>query len=115
MVAGPPEVAQPGAALVPTALRELLGLMGKLAELPPVPAGDDGWEARSALELRRRIMLQVRIASLADQLAICDLNPAVAPECLDRHCQLSAASLREELAKPLGYEPEPEGEAPAGR
>jgi len=54
------------------------------------------------------VLLQARMISLADQLAVSDRYPKVAAECLARHCENAAGAVREQLAVPLGYEPEAE-------
>lgn len=95
-------------ALVPPELRELLDLLGELAEpLPDAKAGSaDGWTRRRDLEDSRSVLLRVKVSSLADQLRICDKYPGVAAETLASHCRIAAEAVREHLAKPLGYEPE---------
>jgi hypothetical protein len=96
------------AAWILPGLRELLGLLGKLAEPLPYPADVADYPGRRDLEDRRHVLLQARMISLADQLAVSDRYPKVAAECLARHCENAAGAVREQLAVPLGYEPEAE-------
>jgi hypothetical protein len=102
--------------LVPPELRELLEVFAELAKLPPLPALQvgihDAW--RNAREDRAAV-LRVRIRALADELRIADKYPSGAQD-LAEYCTRVTASVRQELAKPLGYEPksEPAGGRPDG-
>jgi hypothetical protein len=98
--------------LVPPELRELLTLLSDLAQPLPCPVqGSGGWDARHDREIWHTCMLRTRIDGLVDQLRVGDQYPSVAAECLASYCQRSAAAIRAELAKPLGYDAdEPKGE-----
>jgi hypothetical protein len=87
-------------------LRELLGLLGQLAEPLPYPASVGDYPRRRELEDRRHVLLQAKAVSLADQLSVCDRYPAVAAECLARYCETAAEAVRRQLAVSLDYEPE---------
>ena len=97
------------APLVPPEMRELLGLLGELAQQLPMPA-DRNWDRRDDVRVHRLITLDIRIASLLDQLRICDLYPSIDAKLLADHCRQSAKAIRAILAEPLGYEPKPEPE-----
>jgi hypothetical protein len=99
---------------VPAELRALLEVLAELSDTPG-PA-DHNWDGYHQAQLRRRSLLNVRLTTLADELAINDKYPSVAAEQLARHCQWAIQTCREELAKPLGYEPYvPEAEAEEAR
>jgi hypothetical protein len=92
---------------VPNDLRELLGLLAELAE--PLPGAADGnWESRRKAQDRRDSKLSVTLGFLSTTLAALDKYPAVAEEELARDCRRWIGQVRERLAEPLGYEPEPE-------
>ena len=91
---------------VPAGLRELLEVLAELAEILPVPA-DHNWDRRGDLEIRRHSMLSSRLEMLVDQIKSGDEYPGVAADLLTSYCQRSVKAVRAELAKPLGYEPEP--------
>jgi hypothetical protein len=101
--------------LVPPDLRELIGLMRDLSEVLPIPAGgvDSAREAWQARERRssRASLLRAHLHSAAVQLELGPQYPHVEADMLTRDCQRSIAAIRQELAKPLGYEPEPGREA----
>lgn len=96
---------------VPVPLRELLGLLGQLAEWPPIPA-DSNWASRRDAEDSRHSTLSVILSSLNDSLRVHDeVLPAhrrIAEESLARDCQHWISMARQQLAEPLGYEPQPE-------
>jgi len=89
---------------VPLPLRELIDLLAELAETP-YPA-DRNHKRHREVRDRRRIVLEVQLAALADQLRIGDKYPSAAAGGLARHCELRIPAIRERLAEPLGYEPE---------
>jgi hypothetical protein len=92
---------------VPGPLRELLGLLAELAE--PLPSAADGnWGRRREVQDRRDSKLRVTVGVLSTTLAALDKYPAVAEEALARDCRRWIGQIRERLAEPLGYEPEPE-------
>jgi hypothetical protein len=104
--------------LVPAELPELLTLMRDLSEPLPVPArGPDGtpaggaWQARREREIHRDALLGTRLHGLVDQIEVCDQYPSVAAGELARYCERASETIREELARPLGYEPDKEMEA----
>lgn len=93
--------------LVPEELRELLTLMRDLSESLPIPAtsADGAWDARRKRGNRRASVLCTRLHTLAVELEMADKYPSVAAAGLTRYCERTSADIREELARPLGYEP----------
>jgi hypothetical protein len=89
---------------VPLPLRELIDALAELAETP-YPA-DGNYKRHREVRDRRRVLLETRLTSLADQLRVGDKYPSVAAESLARFCELRIPKIRERLAEPLGYEPE---------
>jgi hypothetical protein len=105
---------------VPRELAELISLMSALGQPLPLPANgpagyapQGSWEAREERELCRESVLGFRLHVLADELERGPQNPAVEAELLAQCCRRQAAAIREELAKPLGYEPRPAREGPS--
>lgn len=96
---------------VPAPLRELLGVLGELAERPPLPA-DSNWRRMREVEDSRGSMLRVIIDSLNSTLTVHDRmlssNRKLAEEELGKDCERRITMARERLAEPLGYEPQPE-------
>ena len=90
---------------VPAPLRELLGLLSKLTEVP-LPASDDDWNQYQLITGKRRAALEVRLNSLADTLEVNDGYPEIAADALEQHCERAIEKCRERLAEPLGYEPQ---------
>jgi hypothetical protein len=102
--------------LVPPDLRELIGLMRDLSVALPIPAGGvdsarEAWQAREERRSSRASVLRAYLHSVAVQLELGPQYPHVEADMLTRDCQRSIAAIRQELAKPLGYEPEPGREA----
>jgi hypothetical protein len=93
--------------IVPPELREVLTLMHELTESLPMPEkGANGWDARHDREIWRQATLKAHLGTLVSQLESCEKYPSVAEQGLLNCCQQSVKTIREELAKPLGYEPE---------
>lgn len=99
--------------VIPAELRELLNVFAELAQLPPQPVPGPGcYAAWRDVRDDRAAQLRVRIRSLVDELSICDQFPGLAAEDLAEYCTRAVERVRKELARPLGYEPEP-AKAPA--
>jgi hypothetical protein len=100
---------------VPPELAELIGLLAKLTKVLPAPASRDGapfvrsedWEQRDETEDRRQMVLRSCVISL--NLAVA--YPGVAPD-LAELCARLSARVRDELATPLGYQPDVEEPGP---
>jgi len=93
---------------VPAPLRELLGLLAELAELPPMPA-DSNWDRYHEVQGKRESMVRVLLGSLSSTLTVHDQVLAdyhkIAEEALASDCEHWIEMVRERLAEPLGYEP----------
>jgi hypothetical protein len=94
-------------------LPELLDVLAEFAQPLPSPASYADYPRKVDLDATRHIILQTRLISLADQLAVGDQYPNVAAECLAAYCHRATASVRKHLAQPLGYEPEVTKEDPS--
>jgi hypothetical protein len=96
---------------VPTELRELLGLLAELAEMPPTPAGSN-WDRYREVEGKRQSMVRVLLGSLNSTLTVharvLAEHPDIAEQELGKDCRRWVSLARERLAEPLGYEPKPE-------
>ena len=105
--------------LVPQDLRDLLTVMRDLSVRPPLPAeeragwhsAEGAWNRRQELATRRSEVLAACLDGLVSELGSAGRRTPAGVEELARYCRQFSDYMREELAKPLGYEPETEKEA----